>query len=156
MWKQNTGDCIQVVRFSVADREFAFDVMSVLEVISPRPSVSLPGQPSFVHGVVDLRGTYLPLVDLRKRFAIGTDTPAGKFIIVRCQQRRLVLMVDGIGEVVWLAKSALQEAPVQNELGGTKSISWLSRVEESMVTILDADHLLHEEEMVKLPSEKKS
>ncbi len=150
MPENEASDAVQVVRFRVGESEVAIDVMAVSEVLVPQEVRSVPGQPDFMDGLVLLRGEYHPAMDLRRRFGSPSAEPAIKFVVVTCRGRSLVLLVDGVGEVSWLPKTSLKEAPVHSSLGAGQSLSGLADVGDAMVIILDADRLLSEEESTQL------
>src|SRR5512147_1833810 len=59
---------IQIACFRLGDDVYAVDIMRIKEIIRPQKLTSLPKSPSFVEGVLNLRGTVIPVIDLRKRF----------------------------------------------------------------------------------------
>lgn len=144
---------LQVVRFTVGTQEFGIDVMSVVEIIVPREVSSVPGQPDFVAGLIELRNEYLPVVDMRPRFGVE---PAGfatsKFLIVNCESRTIAMIVDRVGEVETLAAEDLQAPPVDSDVGGANSLAAICQRRDGMVMILDAAHLLSAEELLSLPA----
>ncbi len=150
MPENDASDAVQVVRFRVGESEFAIDVMAVSEVLVPQEVRAVPGQPDFMDGLVLLRGEFHPAMDLRRRFASPAADPATKFVVVRCRGLSLVLLVDGVGEVSWLPKSSLKEAPLHSSLGAGQSLSALADIGDAMVIILDADRLLSEQESTQL------
>lgn len=143
----------QVVIFTVGGRRFAIDVMQVQEVVQPLAAEAVPGQPSFIEGLVQLRGSFLPLVDLRRRFAtaLPSETSRPKMLIVSCRGRALAFVVDGVGEVSWLDAETLRAPPVESDLGAPGCVQALVESEEGMVMLLDGERLLSETEFAQLP-----
>jgi purine-binding chemotaxis protein CheW len=68
-------EVIQLCGFRVGEEEYALDIMRIKEIINPLPITRVPKAPSFIEGVVELRGTILPVVDMRKRFDLPPYTP---------------------------------------------------------------------------------
>lgn len=126
------------------------DVMSISEVLVPHEIIAVPGQPTFMEGLVSLRGEYHPAMDLRRRFGVDHVPPPTKFVVVGCRNRSVVLLVDRVGEVVWLPHSALRKTPMQNELGAAGSISALADKDDEMIVLLNADNLLSDDEFSQL------
>lgn len=150
--REGEGSGMRVVRFSVGDRQFALDVMAVDEVVQPRPATSVPGQPDFIEGLIELRGQYLPLIDLRRRFGSDAVEASAKLVIVTSLGRQLALVVDRIGQVDWIPSESLRSSPVENELGGETSVSAVAQLDGRMVVILGCDGLLSAQEMAALPA----
>ena len=102
---------IQLVRFRVADFEFALDVMQVQEVMRPVRVDRVPGQSASVAGVVSIRATDLPLVDLRRRLG-SRSVEEGRFVIARTPGGKFALHVDSVAEVQIIDSKLLRTGPV--------------------------------------------
>ena len=137
---------IQVVRFMVGDRHYALDVMVVKEVVVPKPTQSVVGQPSFVEGLVALRGEYVPLIDLRIRFGAIAKGNDPRILVLSCLQREIALLVDRVGEVQWLESDRLRSAPLDTSSAGSKAVEAIADVEGTMVLVLRGEALLSESE----------
>jgi len=137
---------VQVVRFVVGARHFALDVMAVKEVIVAREAQAVPGQPSFVKGLVSLRGEYAPLIDLRERFHCEPSSAEPKILVLGCLRRELALLVDSVGEVQWLDDEDLRSAPMDTSVGGAPSVVSIADVDGTMVMLLRGESLLTDEE----------
>lgn len=137
---------LQVVRFEVGQRHFALDVMAVKEVVQPRQSQPVPGQPAFVQGLVDMRGEYVPLIDLRERFGVREPGRGAKIIVLTCLQREIALLVDSVGEVQWIEEEQMRNAALDTSVGGTQAVESLADVDGTMVLILRGESLLSESE----------
>lgn len=137
---------IQVVRFMVGDRHYALDVMVVKEVVVPKPTQSVVGQPSFVEGLVALRGEYVPLIDLRIRFGATAKGHDPRILVLSCLQREIALLVDRVGEVQWLESDSLRAAPLDTGRAGSKAVEAIADVEGTMVLVLRGESLLSESE----------
>ena len=143
----------QVVRFRVQRQQLAIDVMAVDEVMQPREVSTVPGQPSFVAGVIHLRGEYIPLVDMRDRFGVPREgNESDKIVVVRGAEFRLALAVDGVGEVEKIDPDELSAPPVDSGLGGPQSLIAVFTRDEEMVMLLDVETLLSADERARLPS----
>lgn len=82
------GDIYQLVTFSIGGEEFGVDILKVMEIIRTMEITKVPKAPEFVEGVINLRGTVIPIIDLRRRFglepkAVDTDT---RIIVIRNQR----------------------------------------------------------------------
>jgi len=104
---------VQLVVFRVGAEEYGLDILRIKEVINPLRITAVPRAPAFVEGVVELRGTIVPVVDMRKRFELP-PTPLGrrgKYIIVGLQGRVVGLVVDAVVETVRVSKAAVKSPP---------------------------------------------
>ena len=104
---------VQLCTFRVGGEDYAIDVMRVREIIRPLPVTPVPRAPSFVEGVIRLRGEVVPIVDVRRRFGLPVGPPGRgtRFVIVHVAGRRLGLVVDEVCEVVRLPRGDLRLAP---------------------------------------------
>lgn len=146
---------MRVVRFRVGDRDFALDVMRVKEVLQPKPCKSVPGQPDFIEGLIELRGEYLPLIDLRKRFADPRDAAepvAAKLLIVTSRGRALALRVDSVGEVACIEAARLRKPPIDNRIGAPGILLAVAQMDDAMIMVLAGDALLSDSEVTALPA----
>jgi len=104
---------VQLCTFRVGGEDYAVDVMRVREIIPPLPITPVPRAPSFVEGVIRLRGEVIPVLDVRRRFGLPAEPPGRKtrFVIVHVAGRRIGLVVDEVCEVVRVPRSDLRPAP---------------------------------------------
>ena len=104
---------VQLCAFQVGAEEYAVDIMRVEEILPPQPLTAIPRAPSYVEGVLQLRGAVLPVVDLRKRLlGAGAPPPARtRLLICLLGRRRVAMAVDRVTEVVHVRKSDIKPAP---------------------------------------------
>ena len=110
----------QLCTFRVGGEDYALDIMRVREIITPLPVTPVPRAPSFVEGVVRLRGDVIPVLDVRKRLGLPAAPPTRKtrVLIVSVAGRRLGLVVDEVAEVLRLPRTAIRPAPALVGGGG--------------------------------------
>lgn len=137
---------MQVVRFEVGGRQFALDVMAVKEVVLPRPVQEVPGQPDFVDGLVEMRGEYVPLVDLRARFGCGSSDENPRIIVLSCRRREIALLVDAVGEVQWIGEEDLRGAPLDTSALGAGAVKSIAEIDGAMVLLLAGEAILTDAE----------
>lgn len=99
--------------FRLGDEEFALPIEAVDEVTRlPEQITRLPKTPKFLEGVTNLRGEVLPVIDQRRRFDMPPSTAAGKrLIVVRTEQHRAGLVVDGVSEVLRCGADKIRPSP---------------------------------------------
>ncbi|HVO21479.1 MAG TPA: chemotaxis protein CheW [Anaeromyxobacter sp.] len=113
---------VQLCTFRVGGEDYALDIMRVREIITPLPVTPVPRAPSFVEGVVRLRGDVIPILDVRRRLGLpaAPATRKTRVLIVSVAGRRLGLVVDEVAEVLRLPRTAIRPAPALVGGGGRR------------------------------------
>lgn len=147
---------LQVVCFCVGAQEYGLDILRVKEVINPVPITPMPDAPDFLEGIIDLRGAFLGVVDLRKRLgkrlgkaagaAAGPVTPQHKYVITKVDDQKIGLVVERVTEVRRLDPATVAPAAT----GGPGCIAGVVRGDHGVLLLLDADRLLTAEERAAL------
>jgi purine-binding chemotaxis protein CheW len=103
----------QLCTFRIGGEDYAIDIMRVREIITPLPVTPVPRAPTFVEGVIRLRGDVIPILDVRRRLGLPVvpATRKTKVLIVSVAGRRLGLVVDEVTEVLRLPRSEIRPAP---------------------------------------------
>lgn len=102
----------RMAAFRVGGEEYVVDIMRVREIIRPMPVTPVRMGPRFVEGVINLRGSVVPLIDMRRRFDLpAEDHPQRKIIVMSVEGRVVGMMVDGVTEVVRVPRSDIRPAP---------------------------------------------
>jgi len=144
----------QVVVFRLDKEEFGAPIASVQEIVRvPEELVRVPQAPSFVEGVINLRGTVLPVIDLRLRLGLKQveRTDRQRIMVFLISDVRTGFIVDQVAEVLKIPKSAIEPAP---QLSDEQSLL-LSRManlekQKRMVQLLDPPHLMGKQELAAL------
>ncbi|HEX9082791.1 MAG TPA: chemotaxis protein CheW [Holophagaceae bacterium] len=151
----------QVLCFALAGESYGIPILKVREIQAEAVITRIPRSPSYMPGVINLRGAIVPILDLRRRFSLGDPPEGGRpvIVIVEVQGRTLGMRVDAVSDVVDLDASAIKPPP---ELGGQgqlgrEFISGLASQPsgpegESMLILLDLDRLLSDGELLTLDS----
>jgi purine-binding chemotaxis protein CheW len=130
----------QLVVFSLADEEYGIPITLVQEIIrhsAPRP---IPGSPSHVEGVINLRGRIIPVVDLRARFGMpGVRPDEAKIVIVEMASLVVGVVVDEVREVLTVDAGQCEPAP---EGAGGDHLQAVAKLEGRLVVLLDMPRLL--------------
>jgi len=142
----------QLVSFKVADEEYATDIMQVQEIIRLEKVTKVPHAPSFIEGVVNLRGNVLPVIDLRRRFDLPSrdHDDSTRVIVVDINDKRTGIIVDAVSEVMRLANSNIEPAPaIVKSTYGDDFIEGVGNINngERMLLLLRVEKLLSDEEM---------
>lgn len=152
----NLDDDEQVVVFRLDKEEFGAPIASVQEIVRvPEELVRVPQAPSFVEGVINLRGTVLPVIDLRLRLGLEQveRTDRQRIMVFLISDVRTGFIVDQVAEVLKIPKAAIEAAP---QLSSEQSLL-LSRManlekQKRMVQLLDPPHLVGKQELAALAS----
>jgi len=93
---------IQVVAFNLAKEEYAIDILAVQEIIRPTSITRVPKAPSYIEGVINLRGNVVPVVNLRHRFGLKEveQTETSRIIILIINDMKIGITVDNVTEVI--------------------------------------------------------
>jgi purine-binding chemotaxis protein CheW len=134
------GDC-QYLTFFVSREEYAIDVLRVREVVGIVPVTRVPSTPEDVRGVVNLRGSVVPVIDLGRRFGAGELTTTRRTCIVVVQpeastDRVVGLLVDSVNRVVTLAPSAVVPVPPFGTTANAAMLAGMGIVGGAFVLIL--------------------
>jgi purine-binding chemotaxis protein CheW len=104
---------LDLISFQVRDQAFCIDLMAIREIRGWTQATPLPQSPAFIRGVVNLRGTVLPIIDLGARLGLGrTEATARHAILVAEVGPRIIgLLVDGVSGILSLPADSLQATP---------------------------------------------
>ncbi|MEO6953206.1 MAG: chemotaxis protein CheW [Polyangia bacterium] len=142
---------VQLVAFELAGGDYAIDIMRLKEVIQPLPVTVIPRGPTFLEGVIDLRGAILPVVDLRRRFGLPSgDGLRRKLLIVAVDVglgpgRRLILglVVDRVREPIRVPASELKPAPPLAHIDtDSRTFGAVATYDGRLHMVIDVDRLL--------------
>lgn len=133
----------QYITFQIGEQVLGIDIMAVREIRAWSPTTALPHVASHVRGVVNLRGTVLPVMDLRARLGWGETDPSARHVImvVRVNEQLQGLIVDAVNDIVTIDSDSLQSPPdvAGDRLG--EIIRGLASIEDRMVMILALEAL---------------
>lgn len=152
---------MQIVMFQVGAEEYGLDINVITEVVRPLKITPLPRMPEFIEGVINLRGVIIPVVDLRKRFALtkSNDNPRTmRMIIVRGAFTGpsggggglLGLVVDAVKEVLYLPAKDVEPAPAAATGQNAEFIIGMGKVGDRLVILLDSSMILSRQERAAL------
>jgi len=135
----------QLVTCCVGQEEFAVDILSVQEINRMVDITRVPKAPVFVEGVINLRGRIIPVLNLRCRFGISSETERtarSRIVVVNVRTRVVGLIVDSVSEVLRLPKEAIEPPPSLETAIGAEFIQGVGRIKDRLLTVLDLDLLL--------------
>lgn len=143
----------QYLTFVLDGEVFALEIERVREVLEVTEITRVPRAPSFVRGVTNLRGSVVPVVDLREKFGLGTTPTTVDTCIVIAEvtidEERTVIgaLADSVQEVVELAKEQIAPPPRMGTRLRTKFIAGMGRRDDTLVMVLNIDEVFSSEEL---------
>lgn len=148
---QAEDDLDQYLTFLLANEEYGVDILRVQEIKGWDGVTPIPNMPDFILGVINLRGTVVPIIDLRKRFGLER-IPFSKttvVVVVRVSdsqrgERTMGIVVDAVSEVHNIAKTDLKPAPDFGGVISTEAIKGLATRDNRMLIMLDIDRLIND------------
>ncbi len=146
------GDLSQLISFMVGEEEFGLDILRVREVIRVREITRLPGTPTFVEGIINLRGDVIPIIDLRDKFGLPAveRTAQTRVIVVDADGRLVGMIVDAASQVVRIPADQIDPPPPI--VGGLSAeyVRGVGKMEDRLLILLDIDRILTADEKLAL------
>jgi purine-binding chemotaxis protein CheW len=146
----------QYLTFSLGEEVFAMNIANVREIIQYGPMTTVPLMPDFVRGMINLRGSVVPVVDLHARFGRG-PAHIGKrscnviFDAMRAGERvELGLLVDAVSAVISIPDAQIEPPPNFGSSVRRDFITGMGKVGDRFVILLDPDRALDIDEMARL------
>ena len=143
---------IQVACLTMGDGLYAVDIMRIKEIIKLPKLAPLPRALPFVEGVINLRGSVIPVIDLRKRFGLppADNKESARLLILSVAGQPLGLIVDEVTEMITVPLRDLKAPPRGVRLIGGEYMIGLCLVREAPVMLLNIDALLSFKEKAEL------
>jgi len=138
------GEDVELLSFRIGDHEYSVDIMSVREIRGWTKATSLPHAPHYVDGVINLRGTVLPVVDLARRLGLESGAPSERsvIIVIDLDGRTVGVRVDAVSDILSIPSEAMQPPPeLLNDSTG-RFVRGLIIIEDRMVRVLDLEAVL--------------
>ncbi len=132
------------------DEHFGIDINRVVEILKAQRIYLLPQLPSFLAGVVNIRGDVIPLLDLRKRFGISSSSEKERIVVVRWGKEKVGLLVDGVKEIVNLQPEEITGPPSMFRGLKTEYLTGIGKKGENIIILLNIDTLLSSEEKIQM------
>ena len=140
--EQETIQELQLAGFRLGDNHFAVDIMRIREIVLPQPLAGMPRPSQVLEGMINLRGTVIPVVNLRSRFGMEPRFGgAGKLMIISVAGRLVALAVDDVEEVLSVPVCSIVPPPEIAEGVGGEYLVGVCLVNAVLYLILDIDTL---------------
>ncbi len=138
----------QLVVFELAGEHYGLDIASVESIIKIQTITSVPQAPGFVEGVTNLRGTILPVIDLRQRFGMEKYSPTRntRVIVVFTGDKKVGMIVDAVSQVISVSSDAVEPPPDLVTTMNSAFIKGIAKVNGKLIIFLDLIEVLNLEE----------
>lgn len=150
---KQTGSDGQYLSFTLGGEGYGIDILKVQEIRGWETVRPLPDTPDYVKGVLDLRGTIVPIIDLRLRFHLGqcdyTPTTVIIVVAVEWEGKRHIMgaVVDAVSDVLDVGSEIVRAAPDLGASVNTRYIKGMVTLDKRMVILLDIDKLFNPREL---------
>jgi purine-binding chemotaxis protein CheW len=141
---------LQWVTYQLEDETYGINVMQVQEVLRITEIAPVPGAPSYVLGIINLRGNVVTVIDTRSRFGLmpkESNDDQSRIIIVEVNGNVIGMLVDSVAEVVYLHQSEIDSVPMVNNDESSRFIQGVCSREDQLLILVDANKFLTEEEV---------
>ncbi|MFN0116055.1 MAG: chemotaxis protein CheW [Paracoccaceae bacterium] len=135
---------IELLSFHIGEQEYSVDIMSVREIRGWTRATPLPHSPAHIRGVINLRGTVLPVIDLSTRLGmppVGGDA-RNVIIVVQVGAQTAGLLVEAVSDIIALPRTELQPPPDLAADSTTSCVEAITIVEGRMVRVLNLGSVL--------------
>lgn len=152
----------QYLTFTLDQEQYAADVGKVREVLELLPLTKLPQMPDYMKGVINIRGSVVPVVDLRRKFGMSevSETVDTSIIVmdVGDGERRLTVgcLADSVEEVIDIPPDTIEPAPSFGTAVDTHFIDGIAKREEQFIILLDIDRVFEDTELQAMQQEQES
>lgn len=145
----STSAAREYLTFRLDQEEYGIDILKVQEIRGYEPPTRIAHAPEFIKGVVNLRGTIVPIVDMRLKFNCSkAEYNSFTVVIILNLHRRVVgIVVDSVSDVMELAAENVRSAPDIESAIDSSCIVGLGSVAERMLILLDIEKLMSSVDM---------
>ena len=140
----SAADNGQFLTFTLQNEEYGIEILKVQEIKGFSKITPIPNSPPFVRGVMNLRGTVVPIIDLRARFSM-TEKDYDQFtciIVVNVGSRVVGLVVDTVSDVLNIPNDSIADPPDLTSVGDSSCITGMGKLGERIVMLLDTGRLV--------------
>lgn len=139
----------EFLTFTLGSEEYGIDILKVQEIRGYDSVTKIANTPNFIKGVINLRGTIVPIVDLRIKFNLGEPTydQFTVVIILNVAKRVVGVVVDSVSDVLTLDREQIREAPSFSDTIKTDYLLGLGSIDERMLILVDIEKMMTGSEM---------
>ena len=142
--------------FHLGKEQYGLSVLKVKEIVGIMPITEIPQAPTYVDGVINLRGKVIPIINLRRKFAMQTleNTERTCIIVVEIENptghQLMGIVVDEVSEVRYIKNTDIEEPPHFSGKQQGEYILGMAKAENELSILLDIDRILRESDIINL------
>ncbi|OPX56790.1 purine-binding chemotaxis protein CheW [Oceanospirillum multiglobuliferum] len=139
---------LQYVTFRLVDETYGINVMQVQEVLRYSEIAPVPGAPSYVLGIINLRGNVVTVIDTRQRFGLmnAETTDSTRIVIIEVEKQVVGILVDSVSEVVYLRQSEIETTPNVGNEESAKFIQGVCNKNDQLLILVELNKMMSDEE----------
>ncbi len=147
-WQKESSGSMQLVSFRLAQEEYGIEITRIQEIILMGEITEMPQTPPFIRGLINLRSTVIPIVDLRLRFGLSPQEPTDetRIVVVNVQGKVIGIIVDAVSEVLRVSKEQIAPPPPTVAGLGEDYLIGLAKLDKRLLILLDIDGILNEKD----------
>jgi purine-binding chemotaxis protein CheW len=145
-----SADGTQFLTFALGEEEYGVAILNVQEIKGYAPVTPIPNTPAYVKGVMNLRGTIVPVIDLRLRLGMPAAEygPFTVIVVLAVGAKVVGAIVDAVSDVLTFPESQVQTTPELGVAADVRFIGGIAQADGKLVVLLDAEAMLRHEELV--------
>ncbi|MDX1964939.1 MAG: chemotaxis protein CheW [Pirellulales bacterium] len=135
---------LQIVSFQLADEEFGIEINKVREIILMGEITRVPQTPAYVKGLINLRSSVIPIVDLKLRFGLpeAEKSDETRIVVVNVAGKTIGIIVDAVSEVLRISQNQIAPPPPTVAGLGRDYLVGLAKLEDRLLILLDIEKTL--------------
>ena len=140
--KQN--DEVQVVAFKLRDEEYGVSILNVQEIRNMTDITRVPFAADFIKGVINLRGSVLPVIDLKKRLGLAETpyTENTRIVTVTIDELHVGMVVDAVTEVLTIGSKTVDTKKATNDRSGSRFLNGIGNVDGRLIIMLNLEEII--------------
>lgn len=138
------GDSIEILSFSVAEQEYSLDIQSVREIRGWSKTTPLPMAPDYIHGIINLRGVVLPVIDLSARLGFKSSEPNQRSVIIvsETDQEPVGLQVDSVSDILTVSPDEVRPPPRSRSSDQNEFLLGIAVQQDAFIRMLNIETVL--------------
>ncbi|NRB35323.1 MAG: purine-binding chemotaxis protein CheW [Rhodobacteraceae bacterium] len=139
-----SADKREIVSFTIHDQAFCIDIGHVLEIRGWTPTTALPHAPDYVNGLMNLRGTVLPVLDMSQRLGLGKAEPSARhvIIIVRPDDMTVGFLVEAVSDILTVSNDEMTPTPDVNSAETKSFVEGIFTHGDQLIRALDVRSIM--------------
>ena len=143
---------MQLVSFKLANEMYGIEITKIREIILVGEITQIPETPHYIKGLINLRSSVIPVIDLRARFSLPESTlnEESRIMVLNVAGRTIGIVVDSVNEVLRVGQDQVSPAPPTVASLGKQYMTGLVRLNEQLLILLNVDELFGEEQIAEV------